>query len=106
MSLSTLKRHFTSEYNEAPENGCKISAFKSKELLQDGELKASDIYLDIGYNNLSNFSIAKISLELVRQMFRFEIIIITDLMSFNDLVMFFLYRNNTLNFFISFEPYQ
>jgi AraC-like DNA-binding protein len=34
---------------------------KAKELLQAGELKASDIYLDIGYNKLSNFSIAFIN---------------------------------------------
>jgi len=27
-------------------------------ILEKGELKPSDIYLDFGYNNLSNFSIA------------------------------------------------
>lgn len=59
MSLSTFKRHFTSEYNEAPGKWLQDKRLqKAKELLQDGELKASDIYLDIGYNNLSNFSIA------------------------------------------------
>ena len=31
---------------------------KAMELLQEGSLKPSDIYLDIGYNNLSNFSTA------------------------------------------------
>lgn len=59
MSLSTFKRHFTSEYNEAPGKWLQDKRLqKAKELLQGGELKASDIYLDIGYNNLSNFSIA------------------------------------------------
>ena len=59
MSLSTFKRHFTSEYNEPPGKWLQDKRLqKAKELLQGGELKASDIYLDIGYNNLSNFSIA------------------------------------------------
>ena len=59
MSLSTFKRHFTSEYNEAPGKWLKDKRLqKAKELLQEGQLKASDIYLEIGYNNLSNFSIA------------------------------------------------
>jgi AraC-like DNA-binding protein len=31
---------------------------RAKEILKEGQLKASDIYLDMGYNNLSNFSIA------------------------------------------------
>lgn len=59
MSLSTFKRHFTSEYNEAPGKWLQDKRLqKAKELLQVGDLKASDIYLDIGYNNLSNFSVA------------------------------------------------
>ncbi|WP_310993973.1 helix-turn-helix domain-containing protein [Aequorivita marina] len=59
MSLSTFKRHFTNEYNEPPGKWLQDKRLKkAKELLQGGELKASDIYLDIGYNNLSNFSIA------------------------------------------------
>ncbi|NGY36435.1 helix-turn-helix transcriptional regulator [Flavobacterium sp. XN-5] len=59
MSLSTFKRHFTSEYNEAPGKWLQDKRLqKAKELLQAGDLKASDIYLDIGYNNLSNFSVA------------------------------------------------
>ncbi len=59
MSLSTFKRHFTSEYKEPPGKWFQDKRLqKAKELLQGGELKASDIYLDIGYNNLSNFSIA------------------------------------------------
>ncbi len=59
MSLSTFKRHFTNEYNEPPGKWLQDKRLqKAKELLQSGDLKASDIYLDIGYNNLSNFSIA------------------------------------------------
>ncbi|MCM4166537.1 Exoenzyme S synthesis regulatory protein ExsA [Arenibacter antarcticus] len=59
MSLSTFKRHFSSEYNVAPGKWLQDKRLqKAKTLLQGGDLKASDIYLDIGYNNLSNFSIA------------------------------------------------
>jgi AraC-like DNA-binding protein len=59
MSLSTFKRYFTSEYNEAPGKWLQDKRLqKAKELLQEGQLKPSDIYLEIGYNNLSNFSIA------------------------------------------------
>jgi AraC-like DNA-binding protein len=59
MSLSTFKRHFTSEYKEPPGKWLQDKRLqKAKKLLQRGDLKASDIYLDIGYNNLSNFSVA------------------------------------------------
>ncbi|AUC84124.1 AraC family transcriptional regulator [Polaribacter sp. ALD11] len=59
MSLSTFKRHFTNEYKEPPGKWLQEKRLqKAKELLQKGDLKASDIYLDIGYNNLSNFSVA------------------------------------------------
>ena len=59
MSLSTFKRHFTTEYHTAPGKWLKDKRLqKAKELLEGGDLKASDIYLDIGYNNLSNFSVA------------------------------------------------
>ncbi|WP_452231226.1 helix-turn-helix domain-containing protein [Lacinutrix sp. MEBiC02404] len=59
MSLSTFKRHFTNEYKEPPGKWLQDKRLqKAKELLQGGDLKASDIYLDIGYNNLSNFSVA------------------------------------------------
>ena len=59
MSLSTFKRHFTNEYKEPPGKWLQDKRLqKAKELLQKGDLKASDIYLDIGYNNLSNFSVA------------------------------------------------
>jgi AraC-like DNA-binding protein len=59
MSLSTFKRQFTNEYNEPPGKWLQDKRLqKAKELLQTGNLKASDIYLSIGYNNLSNFSVA------------------------------------------------
>jgi AraC-like DNA-binding protein len=59
MSLSTFKRHFTLEYGEAPGKwlqGRRLQ--RAKEILQEGRLKPSDIYFDMGYSNLSNFSIA------------------------------------------------
>ncbi|MFZ3575602.1 helix-turn-helix domain-containing protein [Tenacibaculum finnmarkense] len=59
MSLSTFKRHFTSEYNVTPGKWLQDKRLqKAKEALENGSLKASDIYLEYGYNNLSNFSIA------------------------------------------------
>ncbi|MBE0393170.1 AraC family transcriptional regulator [Flavobacterium sp. PL002] len=59
MSLSTFKRHFTLEYKEAPGKWLQDKRLqRAKDLLQEGVLKPSDIYLDAGYNNLSNFSIA------------------------------------------------
>jgi AraC-like DNA-binding protein len=57
MSLST-KRHFIVEYNEAPGKWLQDKLFKSKRDSKGGSIKASDIYQDMGYNNLSNFSIA------------------------------------------------
>ncbi|MBC7749280.1 MAG: helix-turn-helix transcriptional regulator [Methylotenera sp.] len=59
MSLSTFKRHFTLEYNEAPGKWLQDKRLqRAKDLLHEGLLKPSDIYLDVGYTNLSNFSIA------------------------------------------------
>ena len=59
MSLSTFKRHFINEYNISPGKWLQDKRLrKAKETLEQGTLKPSDIYLDIGYNNLSNFSIA------------------------------------------------
>jgi AraC-like DNA-binding protein len=59
MSLSTFKRHFTNDYKENPGKWLQDKRLqKAKELLQGGNLKPSDIYLDIGYNNLSNLSTA------------------------------------------------
>jgi AraC-like DNA-binding protein len=59
MSLSTFKRHFINEYNVSPGKWLRDKRLeKAKELLEEGTLKSSDIYLELGYNNLSNFSAA------------------------------------------------
>lgn len=59
MSLSTFKRQFIKEYNESPGKWLQNKRLQNaKNLLEQGKLKPSDIYLDFGYNNLSNFSIA------------------------------------------------
>lgn len=59
MSLSTFKRHFIREYNESPGKWFRNKRLeKAKELLEKGTKTSSDIYLDFGYNNLSNFSSA------------------------------------------------
>ncbi|WP_027124697.1 helix-turn-helix domain-containing protein [Gelidibacter mesophilus] len=59
MSLSTFKRHFMSEYNVSPGKWLQDKRLqKARETLKEGVLKPSDIYVDFGYNNLSNFSIA------------------------------------------------
>ncbi len=58
MSLSTFKRHFINEYKVSPGKWLQNQRLqKAKELLEQGE-RSSEIYLDFGYNNLSNFSIA------------------------------------------------
>lgn len=59
MSLSTFKRHFIKEYQISPGKWLQDKRLqKAKEMLETADLKPSDIYLDFGYNNLSNFSIA------------------------------------------------
>lgn len=59
MSLPTFKRHFVKEYNISPGKWLQEKRLnKAKEILQNGNFKPSEIYLDFGYNNLSNFSIA------------------------------------------------
>ena len=59
MSLSTFKRHFIKEYNESPGKWFRTERLlKAKELLIKEKLKPSEIYFDLGYNNLSNFSSA------------------------------------------------
>ena len=59
MSLSTFKRHFIKEYKVSPGKWLQDKRLqKAKETLEQGNLKPSDIYLDFGYNNLSNFSVA------------------------------------------------
>lgn len=59
MSLSTFKRHFMKVYKESPGKWLQDKRLqKAKEILTQENLKPSAIYLDFGYNNLSNFSIA------------------------------------------------
>ncbi|WP_299623582.1 AraC family transcriptional regulator [uncultured Tenacibaculum sp.] len=59
MSLSTFKRHFVKEYNVSPGKWLQDKRLnKAKELLEESTSTPSDIYLDFGYNNLSNFSTA------------------------------------------------
>lgn len=59
MSLSTFKRHFIKEYDASPGKWLQSKRLqRAKETLEQNDLKASDIYLEFGYNNLSNFSIA------------------------------------------------
>lgn len=59
MSLSTFKRHFTAEYKVSPGKWLQDKRLqRAKDLLDSGTLKSSDIYLELGYNNLSNFSSA------------------------------------------------
>lgn len=57
MSLSTFKRNFYLEYNVSPGKWfLDMRLDRAKEILQEGNLTASEIYLDFGYGNLSNFS--------------------------------------------------
>lgn len=59
MSLSTFKRNFIKEFGSSPGKWFQDKRLqKAKELLKEGQLKSSDIYFDLGYNNLSNFSAA------------------------------------------------
>lgn len=59
MSLSTFKRNFIKEYKTSPGKWLQDKRLqKAKELLKEGKVRPSDIYLDFGYNNLSNFSAA------------------------------------------------
>ena len=59
MSLSTFKRSFEELYHTSPGKWLKNQRLEyAKNLLERKEKKASEIYLDIGYNNLSNFSAA------------------------------------------------
>lgn len=59
MSLSTFKRHFIKEYKQTPAKWMqKLRLNRAKHRLENNSENASDIYLDLGYNNLSNFSLA------------------------------------------------
>lgn len=59
MSLSTFKRHFINEYKVSPGKWFHDKRLlKAKRLLEEGICKPSELYLEFGYNNLSNFSTA------------------------------------------------
>jgi AraC family transcriptional regulator, exoenzyme S synthesis regulatory protein ExsA len=59
MSLSTFKRNFIKSYAISPGKWLRDKRLlKAKELLEAGSQKSSDIYSNLGYNNLSNFSVA------------------------------------------------
>nr|WP_321353918.1 AraC family transcriptional regulator [uncultured Draconibacterium sp.] len=59
MSLSSFKRKFIREFGESPGKWLQDKRLqKAYDLLQQGKRTASDIYLDFGYGNLSNFSAA------------------------------------------------
>ncbi|WP_312175499.1 AraC family transcriptional regulator [Chryseobacterium sp.] len=56
MSISTFKRKFTKIFNDAPKQWFfKSRMQKATELLKQQGLKASEIYEDLGYENLSSF---------------------------------------------------
>jgi AraC-like DNA-binding protein len=59
MSLSTFKRKFIDIYHVPPGKWFqKERLHKAREMMAVNKLKASEIYMDFGYNNLSNFSAA------------------------------------------------
>lgn len=59
MSLSTFKRNFIKEYKTSPGKWLQDKRLqKAKRLLEEGICKPSELYMEFGYNNLSNFSIA------------------------------------------------
>jgi AraC-like DNA-binding protein len=59
MSLSTFKRKFIDVYQMSPGKWFQKERLKkAREIMIDKKLKASEIYMDFGYNNLSGFSIA------------------------------------------------
>lgn len=59
MSLSSFKRRFIDEFGESPGKWLQDKRLqRAMEILQQGERTASDIFLEFGYRNLSNFSAA------------------------------------------------
>ena len=59
MSLSTFKRKFTQLYQEFPGKWFQLKRLnKAKKILLNNEATPSEIYMDYGYDSLSNFSTA------------------------------------------------
>jgi AraC-like DNA-binding protein len=56
MSLSTFKRRFFKIYNTSPNKWLLEKRMeKAAQLLKQGNIKASEMYFDLGYENLSSF---------------------------------------------------
>lgn len=59
MSLSTFKRKFTQLHQESPGKWFQLKRLnKAKKILLNNEATPSEIYMDFGYDSLSNFSTA------------------------------------------------
>ncbi|HCR74825.1 MAG TPA: AraC family transcriptional regulator [Chryseobacterium sp.] len=59
MSLSTFKRKFLQLYQESPGKWFQVKRLnKAKKLLLNNEATPSEIYMDFGYDSLSNFGTA------------------------------------------------
>ena len=59
MSLSTFKRKFIQLYQESPGKWFQLKRLnKAKKILLNNEATPSEIYMDFGYDSLSNFSTA------------------------------------------------
>jgi AraC-like DNA-binding protein len=59
MSLSTFKRHFEKEYQTKPGKWLQQKRLnRAKLILQKGNRKPTEIFMDFGYTSFSNFSIA------------------------------------------------
>ena len=59
MSLSTFKRQFVQIYQVSPGKWFqRMRLNKAKEMLSSNKVKPSEIFMDFGYENLSNFSAA------------------------------------------------
>lgn len=59
MSLSTFKRRFKLKYGTTPGKWFQLKRLeRAKEMIEVQGMKASDIFADFGYENLSNFSAA------------------------------------------------
>ena len=57
MSLSTFKRHFQKNYHEVPGKWFQKQRLQqAKDLIQSQSVRPSEIYMNYGYENLSNFS--------------------------------------------------
>ena len=57
MSLSTFKRHFIKEYGVNPGKWIQDKRLDyAKNMMKDKGLAASEVYFEVGYTNLSNFS--------------------------------------------------